>query len=192
MRPVDASPSQVSSSLLSFHFFFVFLFLCKCLVSFSLHDCIQATQVLLHSFCFLLFCTYTFKFGWKKNNNNDCIVNESEISISFRCSSGWTYKKTSACKLIIFRFLLCKVALVQVSQFLPSVPVLFLFEFLERIAPPRQISGDVVLLPALILKYTWHCASLIHFSKRTASAIGEHLNSLQYPHFCLLGSFCVG
>lgn len=118
---------------------------------------------------------------------NDCIVNESKISISFRCSSGWTYKRPARVKkYFFFRFLLCKVALVQVSQFLTQCTSSVFVWILERIAPLRQISGAVVLLPALILKYTWHCASLIHFSKRTASAIGEHLNSLDSSYNILI------
>lgn len=88
-------------------------------------------------------------------------------------------QKTSVCKIFFFRFLLCKVALVQVPVFTQCTFSFFLFYYyFGRIIPLRQISGDVVLLPALIFKNIWHCASLIRFSKRTASAISEHLNSL--------------
>lgn len=67
-KTLDATSRRPAKSLVHSSFLFLFV-LCKFLLSFSLHDCIQATKVLIYCIlfvCFLLFCTYTFRFGWGK------------------------------------------------------------------------------------------------------------------------------
>lgn len=145
-----------------------FFFLPHSQVSFcySLHDCIQA-KVLNYCILFLFFL-----YVHNLDKKNDCIVNESKIFIRFRCSSLWAFSKTSVCNINLFsgfccvklhlsRFLIPSSAVPQCTSY-SWLPLLFYWGGYLVMWSPLWYSKNV-------------CASLVCYSKRTASAISESL-----------------